>query len=66
MPEALLLTGRPGVGKTTVVRRVVERLSRPTGGFYTCELREGGRRTGFEIVTLDGQRATLSHVDFDS
>lgn len=66
MPKALLLTGRPGVGKTTVVRRVVERLGRPAGGLYTGELRERGRRVGFEIVTLDGQKATLSHVGLDS
>ncbi|MBS1253597.1 MAG: Nucleoside-triphosphatase THEP1 [Anaerolineales bacterium] len=66
MPKAILLTGRPGVGKTTVVRRVVERLGQPAGGFYTRELREGGRRVGFEIVTLGGQTATLSHVDIES
>ena len=66
MPQTLLLTGRPGVGKTTLVRRVVQRLGRPAGGFYTRELRQQGRRVGFEIVTLDGQRATLAHVDIPS
>ncbi|MFQ5856456.1 MAG: NTPase [Anaerolineae bacterium] len=66
MPKALLLVGRPGVGKTTLVRRVVEQISRPAGGFYTRELREGDRRVGFEIVTLDGQRATLAHVNINS
>lgn len=64
MAKALLLTGRPGVGKTTVVQRVVEQLARPAGGFYTRELREEGRRVGFELITLDGQRAILSHVNF--
>lgn len=33
-------------------------------GFYTREVREQGVRVGFEIVTLDGQAAMLSHVDF--
>ena len=33
-------------------------------GFYTREVREHGVRVGFEIVTLDGQTALLSHVDF--
>ncbi len=33
------------------------------GGFYTRELREGGRRVGFEVVTLDGRRGRLAHVD---
>lgn len=66
MAKAIMLTGRPGVGKTTLVRRVIEELDRPAGGFYTRELREGGRRAGFEIVTLGGETATLSHVDIDS
>ncbi|MDQ7820779.1 MAG: NTPase [Armatimonadota bacterium] len=58
----ILLTGRPGVGKTTVVRAVVERLSARVGGFYTEEIREGGRRQGFAIVTTDGRRAVMAHV----
>ena len=33
-------------------------------GFYTREVREGGCRVGFEIVTLAGEVAWLSHVDF--
>jgi nucleoside-triphosphatase len=36
----LLLTGRPGVGKTTVVRRVAEQLTPRPEGFYTEEVRE--------------------------
>lgn len=62
----ILITGRPGCGKTTLVRRAVEALDAPAGGFYTRELRAGGRRTGFEIVTLDGQVATLSSVHIES
>jgi nucleoside-triphosphatase len=60
----LLLTGPPQCGKTTVVRRVAERFPGQAAGFYTREVREGGRRVGFEIVTLDGEVAWLSHVDF--
>ena len=62
-----LLTGRPGCGKTTVVRRVVERLSgQCLAGFYTQEVRESGRRVGFEAVGLAGSRMMLAHVDFDT
>jgi nucleoside-triphosphatase len=64
--QAILLTGRPGIGKTTVIRRVVARLDIPAHGFYTAEIRHGGRRQGFEIVTLAGERATLAHVDIRS
>jgi nucleoside-triphosphatase len=65
MPQsktAFLLTGRPGCGKTTLIRRLVEGLGVPAGGFYTEEIRRGGRREGFALTTLDGQTATLASV----
>ena len=64
--RTILLTGRPGSGKTTLIRRVLARLARPAGGFYTQEIREAGRRMGFEIITLDGGRGILAHVDISS
>jgi nucleoside-triphosphatase len=64
--RAVLLTGRPGVGKTTVIRRVVSGLDMPAHGFYTAEIRGHGRRQGFEIVTLAGERLTMAHVDIQS
>lgn len=63
MTQTILLTGAPGSGKTTLIRRAVERLNRPAGGFYTQEVRLGGVRQGFEIITLDGRRGRLAHVD---
>jgi nucleoside-triphosphatase len=62
--QKVLLTGRPGCGKTTLIKRVVNKLARPAGGFYTEEIREHGARVGFKIVTLDGKEAVLAHVDF--
>ncbi|MBM4043756.1 MAG: NTPase [Planctomycetes bacterium] len=59
----LLLTGPPGVGKTTLVRQVVASGLEIAGGFYTEEIREAGRRVGFKIRTLDGQDALLAHVN---
>jgi nucleoside-triphosphatase len=62
--QKILLTGRPGCGKTTLVKRVVNDLARPAGGFYTEEIRERGTRVGFKLVTLDGKEAVFAHVGF--
>ncbi len=67
IPDRILLTGRPGVGKTTVVLRTVERLQTVAGGFYTEEMREAGRRVGFRVRDIvSGEQAVLSHVDVSS
>ncbi|MHB8069500.1 MAG: NTPase, partial [Desulfobaccales bacterium] len=60
----ILLTGPPRCGKTTIIKKVVERFPGKAAGFYTREVREQGERVGFEIVTLDGHAAWLSHVNF--
>lgn len=64
----ILLTGLPGVGKTTVIEKVVERLGgRETiSGFLTSEIREEGSRCGFRIKTIDGREGILSHVNIKS
>lgn len=63
----LLITGVPGVGKTTFLVRLSETLrgSRPVG-FITREIRESGTRVGFEIVGCDGSRHILAHVEIRS
>jgi nucleoside-triphosphatase len=63
--HVLLITGMPGVGKTTVIQRVAERLrGERMGGFYTEELREAGQRTGFRLVDFEGRALTFAHVGF--
>jgi nucleoside-triphosphatase len=62
MSPKILITGAPGVGKTTVIRKVAGALGSHAAGFYTEERRENGRRVGFDIVTLDGRRAPLSGI----
>ncbi len=62
MGHALLVTGAPGVGKTTLIRTVVAALPRRFGGFVTEEIREEGRRVGFRVRSLDGAEAVLAHV----
>ena len=62
MTEKVLLTGRPGCGKTTLIKRVVKNLPQRAGGFYTEEIRDRGTRVGFKIVTLDGDEVVFAHV----
>lgn len=58
----ILITGRPGVGKTTLIKKL-SRLLQNAGGFYTEEIRESGKRIGFKIVTLDGEEGILARTD---
>ncbi|HTO87018.1 MAG TPA: nucleoside-triphosphatase [Thermoanaerobaculia bacterium] len=66
-PHALLLTGSPGIGKTTVLRRATERLADlEICGFTTEEIREAGQRVGFRIETFGGRSDVLAHVKIRS
>jgi len=65
--KAVFLTGRPGIGKTTVLLRAVELLKARgarVGGMVSREVREGGRRVGFEIIDIaTGRRGWLAHIN---
>lgn len=69
MPNNLLVTGPPRSGKTTVVRRVVDRLEARglrVGGLASPERREGGERVGFDIEdVMTGEARVLARVDRD-
>jgi nucleoside-triphosphatase len=66
-PRALLLTGPPGSGKTTVLRRASEKLADLSiRGFVTEEIRRAGQRVGFRIEAFDGKSDVLAHVDVKS
>jgi nucleoside-triphosphatase len=64
-PQRILLTGPPGCGKTTAVIKVVDTLQGRLrmAGFYTQEIREGGRRKGFRWHCLDDRTGVLAHID---
>jgi len=63
----VLLTGRPGIGKTTIIKKLGQSLGESARGFYTAEIREGRSRRGFEIISLETEmRKTLAHVDFST
>ncbi len=66
----ILITGRPRVGKSTIIRHVVERLRglgyTEIGGFYTLEVSREGKRIGFAIHTLDERVGRLAEVGLES
>lgn len=62
----ILLTGQPRIGKTTLIKRLVEATPLSKGGFYTEEVREKGQRVGFSLTTLDGKKSVLAHVKIKS
>jgi nucleoside-triphosphatase len=65
--RVFLLTGSPGVGKTTVLTKCVKNLSEKgisVGGMVSSEIREGKARVGFEIRDLtNSQHGILAHVN---
>ncbi len=66
MAVKIAITGRPGIGKTTAVKRIYKGLGSRAVGFYTEEVREGGRRVGFRIVRSDGKVGTLASTSIES
>jgi nucleoside-triphosphatase len=63
----ILITGLPGVGKTTLIRKIFETLKNlHPAGFYTEEIREEDIRKGFELISLDGRRGLLAHTGIRS
>jgi len=63
----ILITGQPGIGKTTFIKKLAEELKdlHPSG-FYTTEIREAGIRKGFALISLDGSKGIISHRDINS
>ncbi|MBW1675513.1 MAG: AAA family ATPase [Deltaproteobacteria bacterium] len=62
----IFLTGPPRCGKSTLIEKIARRIKRPATGFFTREMREKGRRTGFSITTLDGKKGVLAHRNIKS
>lgn len=70
MPNNLFITGAPGVGKTTVIRKVAEALRREgfqVGGVYCPQITESGKRVGFYIVDMvTGRQEVLAHKHYEA
>eukprot|EP01025_Chloroclados_australasicus_P061966 TRINITY_DN8136_c0_g1_i1.p3 TRINITY_DN8136_c0_g1~~TRINITY_DN8136_c0_g1_i1.p3 ORF type:complete len:199 (-),score=15.83 TRINITY_DN8136_c0_g1_i1:323-919(-) len=68
MARNIMITGQPGIGKSTLIKRVLDNLSDTydvnaiAKGFYTQELRGPQGRLGFDVITLDGRRGPLARL----
>lgn len=58
----ILICGPPGVGKTTLIKKILEKLNLKAGGFYTEEIKKSGNRVGFKIISLDNHKGILAHI----
>ncbi len=60
------ITGKPRIGKSTIVKAVIKRLKADgiaVGGMLTSDISEGGRRVGFSIKDLNtGEMGILAHI----
>ncbi|MBD3407179.1 MAG: NTPase [Candidatus Lokiarchaeota archaeon] len=65
MKHNILLTGRPGIGKSTAIKKIAERIDTvEIGGFWSQEIKVRGKRVGFSIETLCGKKGVLAHIKF--
>lgn len=59
----ILLTGKPGIGKSTILEQVKEYFKGDKFGIISRELRnKDGNRVGFEAIDSCGNRKTFAHI----
>lgn len=62
MKNKIFITGRPGVGKTTILMKIVKELRSKNinvTGFYCPEIRKGTNRVGFKIVSISSGKESM-------
>ncbi len=64
----VVITGEPGVGKTTLVKKIVKDLGNKAIGFWTEEVRDPKtkKRTGFKVITTEGEKTLFASKRFTS
>ncbi|MGB9674498.1 MAG: nucleoside-triphosphatase [Nanopusillaceae archaeon] len=56
----IFITGKPGIGKTTLIKKLYQNYPDKFFGFYTEEIRENKERIGFKIITTWGEELLLA------
>ncbi len=60
----IFLTGRPGIGKTTVVKKFLEFYQGRVVGFFTPEIRKNNKRIGFALRLIpSGEELVFASVE---
>ena len=64
----IILTGEPGIGKTTIVKKLLQRLGNKAIGFWTEEVRDQKtkKRTGFKVISTEGNTQLFASKFFTS
>lgn len=59
----IFITGKVGIGKTTLIKEVTLPFREQVGGFFTEEIIKDGGRHGFLLRTFSGKEAVLASRD---
>jgi nucleoside-triphosphatase len=64
----IILTGEPGIGKTTLTKKLLQRLGNRAIGFWTEEVRDPKtkKRMGFKVVSTEGNTQLFASKFFTS
>jgi nucleoside-triphosphatase len=67
MPNNVLITGAPGIGKTTLIKHLIRDLAPViVRGFYKEAIFENNIIKGYRLVTTELHEQILAHVYFES
>jgi nucleoside-triphosphatase THEP1 len=65
--SVILLTGKPRIGKTTIIKKIINEIGLDIfGGFYTEEVRDSKDRVGFKCVSISGEHVEIANVNSTS